>query len=313
MEAHLRSTLDAMLAHIVPAPLVRMFARPYLAGDDMTAAVDTAAELHGTRRLVSTLDLLGEDVKDPGQIARNEAMYVKLIEEVHADGRFADRSSRPTVSVKPSAFTLNDMAASFVPIRRLAERARRAQVGLTIDMEDHRWTDATLEGTLALFSAGFDVGTVLQTRLERTEEDLGRIPPGMRVRLVIGIYPEPPEIATTDKSVMKDRMLDFAGRLVARGAYVEFATHDEVYIERFLTDVAPEAPDRCELQMLLGVPRRKLQDDVVSGALGLKIPVRIYVPFAVGWKDATAYLRRRISESPSMVFAVLRNLVSADR
>lgn len=302
-----------MLADIVPAPLVRIFARPYLAGDDMDAAVDTAAALYETRRLVSTLDLLGEDVRYAEQIDRNEATYAKLIDAVGADPRFADRSSRPTISVKPSAFTLDEMAASFVAIRRLLERGRRAQVGLTIDMEDHRWTDVTLDGTLELFSRGFDVGTVLQTRLERTERDLERIPAGMRVRLVIGIYPEPPEIATTDKRVMKDRLLDFARRLVARGAYVEFATHDEVYIERFLTEVAPEAPERCELQMLLGVPRRKLQDDVVSGAVGQKVPVRIYVPFAVGREDATAYLRRRIAESPSMVFAVLRNLISVDR
>ena len=302
-----------MLADMVPAPLVRVFARPYLAGDDIETAVGAAAALFEGRGLVSTLDLLGEDVQDSNQVQRNEATYARLIDQVAADPRFADRSSRPTISVKPSAFTLEDMVEGFSPIRRLAEKAQQAHVGLTVDMEDHRWTDVTLDGALELFSAGLDVGTVLQTRLERTEQDVGRIPAGMRVRLVIGIYPERPDIATTDKTIMKERLLDFAARLVHQGAYVEFATHDDAYIERFVREIAPEAPDRCELQMLLGVPRRKLQDGVLAGDFGPKIPVRIYVPFAVGWDDATAYLRRRMAESPSVILAALRNLFSADR
>ena len=56
--------------------------------------------------------------------------------------------------------------------------------------------------------------------------------------------------------------------------------------------------------MLFGVPRRKLQDSLVADGW----TVRLYVPYAESWDDATAYLRRRLVETPSIVGLVLRNL-----
>jgi len=124
-------------------------------------------------------------------------------------------------------------------------------------MEDRDWTDFTLDVCVEMFGKGWDVGAVLQSRLHRTKEDLARIPEGMRCRLVIGIYPEPAEVAITDKHAMKERMLDYAAHLLTRGVFVEFATHDVAFVERFARDVAPTAPENCEVQMLLGVPRAR--------------------------------------------------------
>ena len=166
----------------------------------------------------------------------------------------------------------------------------------------------TIERSCELFQRGYDVGTVLQTRLNRTEADLEKIPAGMRLRLVIGIYPEPSEVAIQDKREMKERMLRYSARLLERGVHVEFATHDDHFVQRFAQEVAPAAPDRCEVQMLLGVPRARAYRSVRDGSWETPLPVRIYVPFAIGWDDATAYLRRRMEESPSMIWLVLRNL-----
>ena len=47
-----------------------------------------------------------------------------------------------------------------------------------------------------------------------------------RVRLVIGIYNEPAGVAYTDKNMMKDLMVEFAGILFEKGVFVEFATHE---------------------------------------------------------------------------------------
>lgn len=303
-----------MLANLVPAPLLRLFAGPYVAGDDMKVALDSAGELLSTRGLVSTLDLLGEDVTLPEQVLRNEEVYSRLIRAIDNDPRFKDPQARPSVSVKPSAFCLDaDQEAAFEPIQRLAQEAQAHAVRLTIDMEDHRWTEITLLKSVEFYESGLDVGTVIQTRLHRTQDDLSRIPAGMRVRLVIGIYPEPPDIAIADKAQMKDRLLEAAHTLVERGVYVEFATHDEPYVERFVREVAVKAPELAEVQMLLGVPRKSLQNQIVSGGLGPVVPMRIYVPFAMGWDDATAYLRRRMAESPAMALLVLRNLFKNDR
>jgi proline dehydrogenase len=299
-----------MLAQLVPGSLVRVFARPYLAGGTLGAALDTAAGL-ADDHLLATLDLLGEAVIRPEQVERNEEVYSRLVDALAEDARFSEPRLRPSVSLKPSAFTVEDRAAAFEPIRRVLERARRRRVAVTIDMEDRHWTDVTLEHAVGFFEAGFDVGTVLQSRLHRTEADLERIPPGMRVRLVIGIYPEPEEVALTKKKAMKERLLSHAGRLLERGARVEFATHDDAFVERFVGEIAPAAPDRCELQVLLGVPRDGLLARLRDGRLGPVLPVRVYVPFATDMQEATAYLRRRMEESPSMMWLVLRNLIGA--
>jgi proline dehydrogenase len=296
-----------MLAHLVPAPLVRVFAGRYLAGDNMTAALDTAETLRN-REIRTTLDLLGEDVRHDEQVQQNRDVYERLLHAIAHDARFSDRASRPSLSLKPSAFTTGAQEAAFEPIEHLARVAREREVALTIDMEDHRWTDVTLAHAIGLFERGHDVGTVLQSRLHRTEADLARIPAGMRVRLVIGIYPEPAEIAVTDKREMKERLLAFAETLLSRGALVEFATHDEEFVERFARDVAPRFEGRCEVQMLLGVPRTRAIGRLQAGEYGVRLPVRLYVPFAVSWKDATAYLRRRMEESPGIILNVLKNL-----
>jgi proline dehydrogenase len=299
-----------MFARLVPAPMVRWFARPYVAGDSLDAALDAAAKLWRDRGLLTTLDVLGEEVKEKAKVDANATLYAGVIDALSRDARFKDHPTRPSVSLKPSAFTTGPHEDARGPITELARHARDRDVALTIDMEDRRWTDFTIDLATGLFASGHDVGTVLQTRLNRTEKDLARIPPGMRLRLVIGIYPEPADVATTDKPAMKERMVSFARKLLDRSVFVEFATHDAPTVERFVREVAPKAPDRCEVQMLLGVPREGLQERVRRGALGPGLPVRLYVPFADGWDDATAYLRRRMAESPSIAWLVVRNLFS---
>jgi proline dehydrogenase len=301
-----------MFARLVPGPLVRWFASPYVAGGSMEDALEVAAAqlASGVR---STLDLLGEAVTRQGRVAENVAAYERLLDAIGADPRFPDPATRPSVSLKPSAFTAGAMDAARGPIGVVAERARLRGVALTIDMEDHRWTDRTLEWSVDLFRRGYDVGTVLQTRLHRTEADLRRIPAGMRLRLVIGIYPEAADVALTDKRAMKERMIVYAADLLDRGARVEFATHDEDTLFRFAAGIAPRAPERCEIQMLLGVPRRAFLARLASGELGPRLPVRLYVPFALSWADATAYLRRRMAESPNVIWLVLQNLARGPR
>ncbi|MEE8106271.1 MAG: proline dehydrogenase family protein [Planctomycetota bacterium] len=296
-----------MLSRVLPASFVRFFARPYVAGASVESALEIASANLG-KGLRTTLDLLGESVESDEQVQRSIGTYERLIDRLAEDTRFAEAGRRPSVSLKPSAFSTGSVVASAEPITRLARRASERGVALTIDMEDRRWTDFTLDLTLSLFGEGLDVGTVLQTRLDRTSEDLARLPAGLRVRLVIGIYDEPKEVAVQQKRLMKERMVAYARRGLDDGLFIEFATHDEEFLRRFVADTAPRAPDRCEIQLLLGVPRAGFARDLAAGNLGPALPLRVYVPFAEGWDEATAYLRRRMAESPSMVWLVLRNL-----
>jgi proline dehydrogenase len=194
-------------------------------------------------------------------------------------------------------------------VLRISSHARERGVRATLDMESRHWTDFTLDLLQRLHAEGHDhVGCVLQSRLHRTEADLDRLPAGIRARLVIGIYAEPEEVALTAKPAMKDRLLALARTLLERGHYVEFATHDEACVRRFLSEVVPATgagTDRFEVQLLYGVPRQKLIEELHQQG----VTTRLYVPFALGWPMAIAYLRRRLDEYPAMMFLVARNML----
>jgi len=316
----------ARTLELAPGPIVRMFARPYVAGDTIEKGLAVAHRLLRDAGIVATLDLLAEDVKDAEQVRANRETYLETVRAVAADGRFHGPRERPTVSAKLSSFTVQpcdrggDARGAREAMEELAVEARRLGVPLTIDMEDHAWTDLTLEIAIGLHRRGFDVGTVLQTRLHRTERDLESIPEGMRVRMVIGIYPEPASIALTEKRPMKERLIAQSARLLDRGVYVEFATHDDAIIRRFFAEVVGPrglGGERYELQMLFGVPRAELLGAVLAGELSPpeRTPplVRLYVPFATAWEQATAYCKRRLRSNPQMLTYVLVNLLQVLR
>ncbi len=298
------------LIRVIPSFLVRFFAKPYVAGDSLAKAMDVVGRLRRERGLLSTLDLLAEDIRDEEQAQRNLETYFEMIAAAAA----VPENDRPTLSVKPSSYTTDPLheggagAGSRDALFAIARRSAEAGVGVSIDMEGRHWTDFTLQALRDLHAEGLEhVGCVLQTRLHRTERDLEQLPPTARVRLVIGIYQEPAEVALTDKAAMKDRMLAFGERLLRRGHYVEFATHDVDYVRRFVEEVVPRAgvgTDRYEIQMLYGVPR----DRVLADLLQKGIRARLYVPFALGWDLAIEYLRRRLDEYPAMMWLVTKNL-----
>ncbi len=300
------------LIRLIPPFLVRFFAKPYVAGDSLAAAIEVVRRLRRERGLLSTLDLLAEDIHESQQADRNLSTYLEMVEAAAAIAA----ADRPTLSLKPSSYTTaplhegGDAAGSLAAMRKIAEKATERGVALSIDMEGRHWTDFTLDAVRQLHAEGHrDVGCVLQTRLFRTEKDLDVLPAGCRVRLVIGIYREPADVALTDKPAMKERLLDFAETLLRRGHYVEFASHDDVYVRRFVEQVVPRAgvgPDRFEVQMLYGVPRDRFLGDLQRCGF----TARLYVPFALSWDMAIQYLRRRLDEYPAMVWLVSKNMLA---
>jgi len=289
---------------------VRFFAKPYVAGDSLEKAMAAVASLHSERGLLSTLDLLAEDIHEPQQVRRNLQAYMDMVDAAAA----VDKAGRPTLSLKPSSYTLSplheggDAAGSQQAMWQIIEKAMAHDVDVSVDMESRHWTDFTLAALQRFHSDGArNVGCVLQTRLYRTEQDLLALPEGIRVRLVIGIYQEPSDVALTEKAEMKARMLTCAETLLRRGHYVEFATHDVHCVRQFLEEVVPRVgvgPDRYEVQMLYGVPRDRFLVDLLRQG----IKCRLYVPFALGWDLAIEYLRRRLDEYPAMMWLVTKNM-----
>ncbi len=305
------------LSRFIPKALVKSFASPYVAGDSIDSALDVASELRDKNGIYSNLDLLAEDIDTQQAVAENLQTYLKLVDKLSSDQRFSTSATRPTLSIKLSSFTTapldknGDGEGAIIAAEQIAEAAAKKNVELTIDMESHHWTSFTLDVYRRLWDKGHrHIGLVLQSRLFRSDEDINSLPEGCRVRMVIGIYNESKEIALTDKKAMKEKLLEQSFKLLERGHYLEFGTHDEAIIRRFTQEVVDNrkiALDKFEIQMLYGVPRKKLHKKLV--ARGIKI--RLYVPFALSWDKAIAYLRRRLEENPEMAMKVGRNILGS--
>jgi proline dehydrogenase len=291
-----------VVANLIPGSLVRIFAAPYVGGDSLQQALSTADRLHTERGLAITLDLLGEAETTERKVKAAVELYYRAL---------AALKDRPhcSLSIKPGLFGYYvDPDLCGENIEAFAAACQAADRSLTVDMEDTDITDWTLKLYRELRPKYPLLGTVLQSRLFRTEADVDSLSGiDAHIRLCIGIYNVPGDLALTNKRDMKEQLLLLARKIVAGGHYLAVATHDVEFVRRAreLLEVLGVSKDRCEFQMLLGVPRDKIQKELVDAGY----TVRVYLPFAEDWHDALAYLRRRMIESPSMAGLVLRNMV----
>ena len=176
----------------------------------------------------------------------------------------------------------------------------------TPSMEQSEFVEPTLQIYERLRKAGHDnVGTVLQTYLYRTPEDLERLLPLQpNLRIVKGAYLEPAAIAYPDKEDVDRAYARIVERGLEAGAYVAVATHDESLISHIdgFADRSGIGRDRFEFQMLYGV-RPQLQRDLA--ARGFKVLVA--TPYGPEWYP---YLMRRLAERPANLLFLLRNLLA---
>jgi proline dehydrogenase len=286
---------------LAPAPLVRIFAAPYVAGKGIESGVAKADEIWNTSKLYATLDLLGEEVYKREDIEATVALYLRMIDQLK--GR-----TYASISCKPTQMGIHAGEAYCLEnIRKVIAHAALHGLHVTVDMEDHTFTDVTLRLFKTLRDEFDNVGTVLQSRLFRTKDDILALhAKPCKVRICIGIYNEPKSIALTDKPAMKDKLFDFVELLLDKGHCPEIATHDEPLIRRCLDHLDKRGCPKTayEFQMLLGVPRQDIQTQIVNGGRLM----RLYVPFAEEWKYAIAYLKRRMAANPMMGAYVMKNL-----
>lgn len=294
--------LKKFVANSIPAPLVKIFASPYVAGDSLEKALMTVDSLFREKRILSTIDLLGEAEKTKEKVLDAVSTYENTLDSIR-------ERNYASISIKPSQFGFYiDRSFCKENIERIVGKAYNQETLVTIDMEDIDLTDFTLELYTALKPKYPNLGTVLQSRLYRTEKDIEKLD-GLKahIRLCIGIYNVPKKYAFTSKKDMKENLLKLLRKLFEGGHFVAIATHDENYIRKALEiiDEMKIPKEQREFQMLMGVPRDEMQKELLER--GEK--VRLYVPYALSWSDAIAYLRRRMIESPSITGLVLKNLM----
>lgn len=293
-------SLKEKLITASPDFLVKWIAAPYVAGDSTEAALEMADVQWKERQICSSLNILGEDVTNEEEVKFYLNAYFDVLDKI-------GNSENTSISLKPTQFgTLEDTDYIYSNIEKIIQRAAKYNNFIRIEMEDHNYTDITLSLYKKLGKQYNNVGTVLQSRLFRTEKDIDNLN-GFRanVRLCIGIYLEPPEIALQKKPEMKEKLLIYAKKLFDKGHFVAFATHDEKLIHKALDLVEKNnvPNDQFEFQMLMGVPKRKIQDYLVQKSFKF----RLYIPYCLNWKHAIAYCQRRLNANPNLGFYVATN------
>lgn len=273
----------------------KALARRFVAGDTLDEAVDAARELNSKGLLVS-LDLLGEEVHDEASARAACDEYLESLERIESDGLDAN------ISVKLTQLGLSiDRDLTVDSIGRLAERAAEIGTTVTIDMEDSRFTDDTVEIYAASQAQYGNLGIALQSYMKRTPDDLIRLTPlGGHIRLCKGAYVEPAEIALKTKSAVDAAYARQLKTLMASEVTCPaVATHDLDLID-LTRGLAPQRIAPFEFQMLYGV-QVSLQEELVSQGF----PLRIYLPFGSQWYP---YLTRRMAERPANALFFVRSL-----
>jgi proline dehydrogenase len=308
----LAASRNERVEHLVStAPISRDVVRRYVGGSD-TASVVNAARSLAAGGLTVTIDHLGEDTTQREHADAVADAYLQLLGALEQAGltqRLGPLTPRAEVSVKLSAIG-QALAGDGGKIatehaHAICTEARRIGASVTLDMEDHTTTDATL-ATLAELRSDFpDTAAVLQAYLYRTEADcLDLAGPGSRVRLCKGAYNEPPSVAFQKKTDVDKSYVRCLNVLLAGAGYPMFATHDPrlIQIASERAEAHGKALDEYELQLLYGIRPDEQRRLARAGHI-----VRIYLPYGAQWYG---YLMRRLAERPANVLFFARSLVS---
>lgn len=292
---------DTIRRAVATAPGTRAIVSRFVAGENTDNAI-TAVRGLAEDGLYTTLDYLGEDTCDRDQAEQTVQAYLTLLDRLHSEGL----AEWAEVSVKLSAIgqTL-DGALTRDNAWRICSAAAQSGTTVTLDMEDHATTDATLATLAELRHSWPWVGAVLQSYLRRTEQDAQRLrDPGSRVRLCKGAYAEPDGVAFNDAHEVDRSYVRCANRLLAGDGYPMFATHDPRLIELLGERVRwyGRKQGSYEYQMLHGIRPREQRALASQGE-----SVRVYVPYGEQWYG---YLMRRLAERPANLAFFARALLS---
>jgi len=269
---------------VAGAPVSRGVVRRFVAGESVDDAVRATQALLDDGRAVS-LDHLGEDTLDAGHAEATVKAYLVLLDRLRESGLTS--GGRAEVSVKLSAVGQSlDPALALDNARTVCEAAAAAGTTVTLDMEDHTTTDATL-----------------QSYLRRTEADCRDLAvAGSRVRLCKGAYREPPSVAYQSGDEVDRSYVRCLKVLMAGPGYPMVASHDPRLVAVAGSLAAGRPQGSYEYQLLYGIRPLEQQRLAASGET-----VRVYVPYGHEWYG---YLMRRLAERPANLAFFLRALAT---
>ncbi len=299
------SRANAVRDVIERAPVSRSVVKRFVPGSTVEDALRATGELQAVGRMV-TIDHLGEDTTTRAQAEATRDAYLALLAALAE--RHYSLSGKAEVSLKLTALGLllpDGHQIALDHARTISQAATNAGTTVTVDMEDHTTTDATLEAVQELREDFPTTGAVLQAYLRRTEGDCRDLAyAGSRVRLCKGAYAEPESVAFQDGDEV-DRSYVRCLKVLMKGeGYPMVASHDPRIIEIAAALAGREGrePKSFEYQMLYGIRPDEQQRIADRGD-----QMRVYIPYGTEWYG---YLMRRLAERPANVTFFLRGLAT---
>ncbi len=288
--------------------LFRPLVRRFIAGDTLEEAI-SASEALIAKGLLVTLDFLGENTNSEKEATEAKETFIRMLDriaEVPAVKTWSPDKGKEllNISIKLTQCGL-DQGEKFAEdnYREVLSTAMSHRNFVRVDMEGSDYTERTIAMIERVFPDFPNTGTVLQSYLYRTTEDVERIIRlQARVRIVKGAYLEPASVAFPEKSKVDEAYVTQSKRLLDAANYPAIASHDETIINEIKKYVAEKSIDKSkfEFQMLYGI-RRDLQDGLKAEGFN----VRVYVPFGDSWYP---YFTRRLAERPANAFFILKSL-----
>ena len=284
---------------ITPKPIVRHFARPYLAGETLDDMVSTVGGINAEGFLCA-VSILGEFVTQREESEAAVREYKDVLDTI------LDQKLTSNIHIKLSHMGMKlDKEFCYQNARELLEHARERSNFVRLDMEDSSMTSDTLDLYERLKEEFDNVGVVIQACLRGSLMDARRLAKiKANVRVVKGIYIEPRNISFHDREIIRSSYVRIVEELLGAGCYTAIATHDErlVYEGCNIVDRLGLEPSQYEFQMLLGVdaPLRRIIRD---GGHRL----RVAVPFGAKWYP---YSLRRLRENPTVAGYVFKAVIS---
>jgi len=284
----------------------------FIAGINIIDVIEVVKNLNG-QGLNVTVDHLGENAVTVEDTIAATKEVITLLEAIN------NNEVQANVSIKLTQLGLNidkDLCKS--NLQKVIEQAQKMQNFIRIDMEDSSITQETLDMVKWINHSYSGVGTVIQSYLYRSEQDVMNLTNEcIPIRMVKGAYKEPAQVAFPRKNDV-DKNYDLLTRIcmdkISNCNFPEISndgrfppliaigSHDDLRIENALHYASSKnlSKKTYEIQMLYGI-RRDLQRKYSK----LGYPVRVYVPYGTHWYP---YFMRRLAERPANVWFFFSNL-----
>lgn len=273
---------------------LRLGAEKFVAGTDLPRAAEKVKELNA-RGISVTLDNLGEFVNERAEAEAAKNQILEVIEYIH------EEKLNGHLSVKLTQVGLDiDKEFCMKNMREILSKASEYDIFVNIDMEKYIHYQPTIDIVKELHKDYENVGTVLQTYLYRTLDDLKDLE-DVRLRIVKGAYKESEEVAFQEKEAIDANFMEAVKIRLQGKAFTSIATHDHNLIEKVKKYVEEHQIDKSkfEFQMLYGF-RVEMQYALAEEGYNFCT----YIPFGDDWYG---YFMRRIAERPQNINLVLKD------